>query len=261
MSTDSNMAASPLLVLGKISEILETFTLQRRALTLSEIQRATGMPRSTVQRLVSNMVSQGFLDKSGDQVLVGTKMRVWAAAATRDLDFLTIAKSILEEMRDLTGETVSYLRPEQSFCVAVAVAETRHSLRHEMHVGKVIPLDDCLAGRVFLAYAPHSASKVLGGQMQMVTDELNTTSEAECRTTSKIRAGGYATTVGGCSSDVSALSAPIFDSAADVIGVLTISGPTYRMPQERCEEWGELLVSRADRMIRSLGGRYPDGTP
>ena len=44
-----------LLVLGKITDILDAFTLQRPVLGLGEIQQATGIPTSTVQRLVSNM--------------------------------------------------------------------------------------------------------------------------------------------------------------------------------------------------------------
>jgi hypothetical protein len=57
MATDEGAGASsqqPLLVLGKITEILDAFSLSRPSMTLGEIQQATGLPVSTVQRLVSN---------------------------------------------------------------------------------------------------------------------------------------------------------------------------------------------------------------
>ncbi|MGB3373369.1 MAG: IclR family transcriptional regulator C-terminal domain-containing protein [Rhodococcus sp. (in: high G+C Gram-positive bacteria)] len=71
------------------------------------------------------------------------------------------------------------------------------------------------------------------------------------------RSDGYAITTGERESGASGISAPVFDSAADVIGAITISGPTVRMPESRCEEWVELLVSHAEQITRTLGGRYP----
>ena len=66
MGDSEQAGAGPLLVLVKISEILDAFTLDRPALTIGEIRAATGFPASTVQRLVTNLVALGFLDRQGD---------------------------------------------------------------------------------------------------------------------------------------------------------------------------------------------------
>lgn len=68
-----------LLVLAKIRDILDAFTLTRPEMTLTEIRDATGFPSSTVQRLVTNMVAQGFLDRNGDRIRIGMRMAFWAA--------------------------------------------------------------------------------------------------------------------------------------------------------------------------------------
>lgn len=257
MARDSNSTSSPLLVLGKISEILDAFSFDNPSLTLGEIQRATGIPTSTVQRLVSNMVSQGFLDRNGDQIRIGARMAFWAATATKDLDVLTVVNPVLKEIRDLTGETACYFRPEQNFRVCVAVAETRHALRREMYVGKVIPLSVGSASRVLLAYAPDRASRILAGRLEPMTGDSITRADALRAALDRTRSDGYAITTGERETGASGLSAPVFDSAADVIGALTISGPTFRMPQAQCESWVELLVSHAQRITRTLGGRCP----
>src|SRR4051812_49582370 len=91
MATDEAAASSkqqPLLVLGKITEILDAFSLSHPDMTLGEIQQATGLPTSTVQRLVSNMVAQGLLDRTGDRIRIGVRMSYWAATALKDLDVL-----------------------------------------------------------------------------------------------------------------------------------------------------------------------------
>lgn len=99
--------AQPLLVLSKIKEILDAFTLARPSLTLSQIRQETGLPMSTVQRLVSNLVAQKFLDRTSDQIRVGVKMAFWSATATKGLDVLAVVTPVLKEIRDVTEEAAS----------------------------------------------------------------------------------------------------------------------------------------------------------
>jgi DNA-binding IclR family transcriptional regulator len=257
VSTESGSKQQPLLVLGKITEILDAFSFDTPSMTLGDIQSATGIPTSTVQRLVTNLVSQGFLDRSGDQIRIGVRMAYWAATATKDLDVLSVVNPVLKEVRDLTGETTCFFRPEQSYRVCVAIAETRHALRRDMYVGKVIPLNVGSASRILLAYDNSLAEAVLAGSLAKLTAESITESDTLRATLVQARADGYAITTGERETGASGLSAPVFDSASDVIGAVTISGPTLRMPLSRCEEWVDLLVSHAEQITRTLGGRYP----
>jgi DNA-binding IclR family transcriptional regulator len=77
-------------------------------MTLGDIQQATGLPTSTVQRLVSNMVSHGMLDRVGDHIRVGVRMSYWAATARTDVDVVAIVNPVLEEIRDKTTETACF---------------------------------------------------------------------------------------------------------------------------------------------------------
>ena len=133
MASD-NAASSkqqPLLVLGKITEILDAFSLTQPDMTLGEIQQATGLPTSTVQRLVSNMVAQGLLDRKGDRIRVGVRMSYWAATALKDLDVLAVINPVLKEIRDKTGETACFFKVEQRLRVCVAVRDSpRTTSRH-----------------------------------------------------------------------------------------------------------------------------------
>ncbi len=244
-------------MLGKITEILDAFSFDRPSLTLGEIQQATSIPTSTVQRLVTNLVSQGFLDRSGDQIRIGVRMAYWAATATKDLDVLSVVNPVLKEIRDLTGETTCFFRQEQHYRVCVAIAETRHALRRDMYVGKVIPLNVGSASRILLAYDSSLAERILEGTLEKMTADSITEADTLRGTLVQARADGYAITTGERESGASGLSAPVFDSASDVLGAVTISGPTLRMPLTRCESWVDLLVSHAEQITRTLGGRYP----
>ncbi|MBF8189233.1 IclR family transcriptional regulator [Nonomuraea sp. K274] len=254
---DQGGARKPLLVLGKIAEILNSFSLTRPAVTLRELQQATGLPMSTLQRLVANMVAHGFLDRSGDLIRVGVRMAYWAAAAVKDFDVLSVVNPVLKELRDKTGETACFFRAEGVHRVCVAVAETHHALRRDMYVGKIAPITVGSAGRVLLAWNPELAEQVLRGSLPQLTEQT-VTDPGELRgLIARTRGEGCAITVGERVDGASGLAAPVFDSAADLVGALMVMGPTLRMPYEQCLAWVDVLVEHAERITRTLGGRYP----
>ncbi|MDV3126745.1 IclR family transcriptional regulator [Mycobacterium sp. 21AC1] len=256
-AVDPSGKQQTLLVLTKITEILDAFTLAQPALTLGEIQQATGLPTSTVQRLVSNMVAHGMLDRVGDQIRVGIRMSYWAATARKDVDVLAVVNPVLKEVRDKTGETACFFTVEQNFRVCVAVAETHHALRRNMYVGKVIPLHVGSASRVLLAWNPDLAEQVLSAPLEPLTEGTVTSAEELAGLVARTRSDGYAITTGEREDSASGLSAPVFDSAGDILGALTLSGPTVRMPRQQCEAWVDLVVGYAEQITRTLGGGPP----
>lgn len=248
---------NPLLVLGKITAILDAFSLAKPVLTLGDIREATGMPTSTVQRLVTNLTSQGFLDREEDAYRIGLRMAYWAAPATRGKEVLDVISPLLKELRDSTGETACFFKAEQHYRVCVAMAETRHALRREMHVGKVLPLHAGSAGRVLLAWDQELLDAVLRDPLESITESTITSSQDLAGVVKQTRAEGFAVTVGEREDGASGLSAPVFDSSAGILGAVTISGPTLRMPLEQCEKWVETLLETAEHMTRLVGGRFP----
>ncbi|MBT2412473.1 IclR family transcriptional regulator [Streptomyces sp. ISL-12] len=248
---------APLLVLGKITEILNAFTLAQPALSLREIQQRTGLPASTVQRLVTNLVANGFLDRSEDKVRIGVRMAYWAAAASKDLDVLKVVNPVLKSLRDRTGETACFFRAEGTQRVCIAVAETPHALRREMSVGKIAPVTVGSSGRVLLAWDPALADRVLQDELPRLTESTVTDRDELRKLVKQTHAEGYAITVGERIDGASGLAAPVFDAAGDLLGALMVHGPTLRMPYERCVEWVDLVVEHAEQITRAIGGRYP----
>jgi DNA-binding IclR family transcriptional regulator len=255
--TSAKSNSNALLVLAKLSSILDAFSLSRPVLSLADIREATGMPNSTVQRLVTNLTSQGFLDREADAYRIGMRMAYWAAPATRGMEILDVISPVLKTLRDTTGETACFFKAEQHYRVCVAIAETRHALRREMHLGKLLPLHAGSAGRVLLAWDADLMDAVLHDPLEPMTESTIPTSEDLETVVKRTRADGFAITVGEREDGASGLSAPVFDSAAGLVGAVTVSGPTLRMPLETCEAWVEPLLATAEHMTRLIGGRFP----
>ena len=164
MTTDHGAVGAkqqPLLALGKIIEILDPFSLACPSLTLGEIQLATKLPASTVQRLVSNMAAQGLLDREGDQIRIGVQMSFGAAAIVKDLDVLSILQPVLNQIRDETTETASFFKVQPrlpSVCCdrGNAAGATSRYVHRQGH-----PFGCGFASRVLLAWNPDLVRSVL----------------------------------------------------------------------------------------------------
>jgi len=212
---------------------------------------------STAQRLVTNLVAHGFLDRTGDTYRIGVRLAYWSAPAVKGVDLIDLTMPLLREMRDATGESACFFRAEQGYRVCVALAETDHQLRREMHVGKILPMHAGSASRVLLAWDDELAAEVLARPLDQITSATITSAQDLREAIEQTRCDGYAITIAEREIGASGLSAPVFNSAAELVGAITISGPTMRMPLEQCEEWIELLLETSDHATRLLGGRYP----
>lgn len=243
-----------LLVLTKITAILDAFTLAHPELTLADIRDRTGLPTSTVQRLVANLVEQGFLDRSLAGYRIGLRMAHWAGPSTAGMDVLDVLRPLLEGLRDETTETAALYRYSRGYRVCVALAETRHAIRRAMRVGQIMPLHAGSAGRIILAYGRGVEP---AGELEPLTEDTITDRGVLREAVAEARRLGYAITVGERQSDSGGVSAPVFDASADLVGALTVMGPTVRLDRSRIEEIASLVVARADEMTRILGGRRP----
>lgn len=251
------MSDAPLLVLAKIAAILDAFTLERPALTAAQVRQATGIPASTAHRLLQNLVEHGFLDRAGDGYAIGARMAYWAGPAVRGLDLADLLSPQLTALRDATGETACCFRPEGRARVCIGVAETRHGLRREMYVGRIQPLHVGSAGRVILAWREDLLEAILAAPLEALTASTITDAAALREAVAATRAQGFAITTGERVEAASGLSAPVFDAHAQLVGALTVMGPTLRLTRERCEALVDDVVAAADRVTAALGGRRP----
>jgi DNA-binding IclR family transcriptional regulator len=246
--------------LGKISAILDAFALTKPELSLTEIRSATGLPASTTQRLVANLVSAGFLDRRDDRYRVGVRMSYWAAPAAQCDDMVDVVQPVLRALRDETGETAVLYRGHRDLRICVAVAETRHSVRRAIQVGDAAPIHVGSSGRVLLAFDSELAESVLATPLDRLTP-LTVTDPHELRALiDETRRRGFATTVGERESAASGISAPVFDAQGRTRGAISVMGPSFRMTPDVMAGWVDVVVHSAETVTRMLGGRRPDTT-
>lgn len=248
-----NSAAKPILVLGKVTEILNCFSIEAPEPTLQQIARATGLPASTCQRLVQNMVHEGFLDRDGDRYRIGLRLVQWAAPGTFGLDTVRLVRPILQELRDHTGETACLYMRDGAYRTVVAVAETRHVVMRPFLVGQVMPIHAGAPGKIFLAFDPDARDALLGTELTRFTPATPANWKQLDEQAEQARKQGFFAAFGERNSDVGSISAPVFKHDGQLAAVLGLGFPTQRITPKDVPRLGSIVAEAANTASAALG--------
>jgi len=142
-------AEHPSTMLSKAFEVLHAFTSGSRVMTFSELVRASGMPKSTVHRVLARLLELGVVERHGDRYRIGVATLALAgsvpASAGRDR-----ALPHLEALRARIGHPVhlAVLRGRD----AVYIEKLSHpgAIHTGVSVGARIPAHCTAAGKALL---------------------------------------------------------------------------------------------------------------
>lgn len=251
------MATAPsVLVLEKAVKLLDCFTPERTHLTVGDLHRLTGVPVTTVARLVATLTALELLQKDGDSYRVGLRVLSLTAAATAGADLLEAADQAAARLRDQTGETAGMYIPRGTTRVAVVVKLSTQSIIFRGYVGQLMPMRSGAAGKVFLAHDRHLLSAVLVEMNEGAAVETPPQLEAQLTLT---REQGWILTEQEREKGLNSLAAPVFDSTGAVVAALGIGGPSFRLNAESARDFGPLVAAEAAAI--SKGSGYRPKTP
>lgn len=110
--------------------------------TLGELVTSTGLPRATAHRLATALARHAFLERDGEgRFCLGPRLTGPSLAAT--------ALPILEQLRDVTGESVQLYVRRGSRRACLVSLESPHGLRTIVPVGALLPMNVGSAAKVF----------------------------------------------------------------------------------------------------------------
>jgi IclR family transcriptional regulator, acetate operon repressor len=255
---DENGARSgvpPILVLQKIKQVLECFTIENPELSLQQITKATGLPPSTCQRLVHNLVREGFLDRDDDRFRIGLGLVRWAAPGSFGLDLVQLTRPILRDLRDETGETACLYVRDGGFRTVVALAETRHVVMRLFMVGMVMVLHAGSAGKVFMAYDPAARRAAVSQGLTRLTPRTTVDIDLLDKQLEEVHDLGYAASFEERDTGAASISAPVFGVSSELIAVLGIGAPTQRLGPTDVGRLAPAVQAAASRASHLLGFR------
>lgn len=242
-----------LLVLGKVRQILECFSITTPALSVPEIARVTGLPPSTCRRLVRNLMAEGFLERHDDGYRIGLALVRWAAPGRRPPDLVQVTGPALRTLRDETGETACLYVRDGAFRTVVGLVGTRNVVVRIFTVGMVTVLHAGSAGKVFMAFDPAARGAAVRHGLTRQTPNTVVDIDDVDRELATIRAAGFAASFEERDLGAASLSAPVFGWGGDLTAVVGIVAPIQRLAPEQVPALAPAVLAAAADSSRRLG--------
>lgn len=141
-------------VIDRVTLVLECFGVDDNRLGVSELARRANLPKSTVSRLVSELVEHRYLERDGTGVRLGLRLFELGELAARPNALRSFALATLADLRDATGHTVQLVVLDGIDVVCLGALRGPASPAPRLRVGARRPATASAAGIALLAYVP-----------------------------------------------------------------------------------------------------------
>jgi DNA-binding IclR family transcriptional regulator len=226
----------------RVVSILESVAWAATPATPARVAGQTSLSLSTVSRIMRELADEGVLERSAEgSYVLGTRVFDLVANAVSKGDPTSAINRVMQDLRDLTGETASLHVRHNDQRVCVASASSRHQLRRVVPIGDELNLVGTVPGDIFLSRAEPSeqdtvVSAVLCGQAR-------TTQLDRIRFAAEHGYSAYSVENAG----LTGIAVPVC-VGHELRAALAVSGPSVRLSVQMAESWLPDLRLAAKRL-------------
>src|SRR5271165_3961551 len=219
--------------LARAFSILEEVARSRDGINLAELSRRVGLHNSTTFHLVKTMVSLGYIRQLKDdkRYRIGRPLFALAANALDEIEMVSLATPVLEDLSRETGESGHFAVPMGDSVVVIARTAGPGAFQLTERVGVVRPAHCTALGKVILAaLKPEQLDGFLKrAQLSPVTPNSITDAGALRKNIEDVRQSGIAFDDGEFNPEVRCIAVPVKDFTGQIMGAVGVSGPIWRL--------------------------------
>lgn len=256
VATARDSESSNLKSLFKIIDILDCFSLEERELSVSEIARRTGMPKSTAHRIADSLRVAGFLDQnaSRERYRLGLRLFEYGSTVLGSMELNRVANPFIEALTKRSGENVHLCVFNGSHMLLVKRASKASSRQNTLTVMEESACHSTGVGKATLAFQPEATlRKIIEAGLAPFTSHTITDPQKLRDHLAEIRSQGYAIDDREHEADIRCIAAPIRNANGRVFAAVSISGPARRMTDERLATFRPLVMDHAASISVQLG--------
>ncbi|MER5224977.1 IclR family transcriptional regulator [Streptomyces flaveus] len=232
---------------------------QHQPVTVGELTKLFGLPKSTVQRTLVTLNEAGWLRanrKDTTRWEVGARVLAVRPAALQGSSLFAAAREPMLRLRDAVNETVHLCVPDALHSmVVVDRVDSDQAVRTFHTIGDTSPLHATATGHAVLAHLPKAdVDEIVTRGLESYSDSTPTEPaqlRAELR---RVRTDGYAVNRNQYLPGVCAIAAPVLDEDGSPLASVVVSMPDSRYDPDRLPELGRLVADTAAEITtRRLG--------
>jgi DNA-binding IclR family transcriptional regulator len=243
---------------SKVLDILEHLGSAQRAVSVSDIARATGFNVSTAFRQLQTLVARGYVeqDPGHRSYVLGPRFYQLAGAYLRGKDLATLARPHLEQLRDVVGETAYLVILSQGEIVQLGKADGQQIVSASIRSAQREPAYCTATGKVLLSgLAPDALERYLASvDLQPYTPQTITSRAKLERELAKVHKQGYALDVEEYAENLCCVSVPVRDpNSGSIVAAISLAMPKLRFRRGLVPRWRGLLEGKAALISPQLG--------
>lgn len=215
--------------------MLEEVANAARPLSVAELSEILNLPKPTTHRLVKTLLSEGFLEKHCQKIVIAKRSNIMASNLILKNPGNMVRHQILESLARLSKETINFVVPTDNGMTYSDRVETDWHFRVMLPIGTYVPFYCTASGKSFLASLRKSQLERLVGNLTLTphTNKTITDKDELLRAVKQVRKQGYSIDNEELYTDMLAIAVPVTNPSGHYCGAIAIHGPKSRFPLER----------------------------
>lgn len=240
-------------VLDRVTAVFEAFGEHDEGLGVSELARRANLPKSTVSRIVADLVWQRFLERDGDKLYLGIRLFELGQTVQRPRELRTLALPVMTDLRNLTGHTVHLAVLEGGDIVFLAIVRGWPTPKPLGRVGGRLPAHATALGKAILATSTRDVvESVVNGGLERRTPRTICEPAALLRELTETRRSGTATEWEECTTGRACVASAVLGRGAVPMAAISVAGSVEELSSDR-------LASAVRAAARTLSRRIGVG--
>ena len=223
---------------------------------VNEVAAELEVHPSTALRLLHTLRRHGFVYELIDHhYRLGPAMFRLGFQALADIDLRAVARPHMEELNNLTGETVHLGVLGGAQVVYVEKVMAKHPVTMLSQIGAIAPIHCTGVSKAILAYLPEDkrARLIAGHTYTRFTDHTLLSPEALLADLTETRRRGFAYDNQEHSLGIHCVAAPILAGDDEVLGALSITAPVSRIDETALLGYVPALKETVGKISGHLG--------
>lgn len=249
-----DVAMSSIRAIDRAIDVLQAFTFEKPALTLTEISKVTQIPKNTVYRIMYTLERRGYVqfDQHTVTYKAGLKCIEIGFLLSSVLDVLREAEEHLIDLHAKTRQTVLMAIKGDDYILYVSKKEHPEGLKFSSLVGQRRPFIYGTLGPVLLAYLPDDQiERILQTPVSRHTPYTVTDKQAILQRLLSIRKDGYYMESNETNVGVTGIGTPVFNAKGEAEAAIGIVGPSIQL-DDRIEEAKQLIVEASGKISAQM---------
>lgn len=236
-------------------DILNLF-IDHAELTFQEIIEISGIPKTSVYRMLMSLEEMGLVEKGADaKYRLGLLFLKFGHLVSSRIDIRQIAYPIMQELHKDVEEAINLIVRQGDEAVYIEKVDIHQKVRLYTAIGRRSPLYAGACSRVILSFLrDHEIDAYLETiELHSFANGTITDKDLLYETIRMARMNGYTLSNSELENYTSAIAAPIFDHKGDVVAGISIAGIEANYQDENIPVLAAKAIEAAGKISRQLG--------